>query len=575
MAANTASSSPPIPFPPSNGGGDQMALPNAQNPSLSSPSIAPSPPSIDLPQISSPQLAHSQPQITPTGTLDFSTKPLATTQQQQSSTLSPSSNFQMQPGLQRSGSMQRVNQIQQQFGTAIGAASSMRQGVYGGQMSFSGQQQQLGNGIARPGMMGQAGQLPMLSNQAAAHFNIQSQMLAQPRQKAGLMQSAQFQNANSSGQALQGMQAMGLISSLGLNSQLRANGPLSYGQQRLTAGQMRQQLSQQAALTSPQKLAGQNLQRTSSLASMNSQLSGVTQNGQSTMMPGTISQQQWLKQMQSGAPSAVSPSYHIQPQQQSQLPQQLSSQLHQKSLSLNQQQISQLVQQQAQLRTPHQHQAQLLQQQQQLQQLQQLHQQQQSPRMSGLTVSKSLTGLQPDTASSGTIMTGGSSSQGTEASSQILGKRKLQDLVSQVDALGKLDPEVEDLLLEIADDFIDSVTMFACSLAKHRKSSTLEPKDLLLHLEKNWHLTIPGFTREEQKNQKHLVSADVHNKRLEVVRALMESQQMQRETVTGKGTSKQAASNSAIDWKIKSSPSSEQLTLPAAGPQVLQKIPRY
>ncbi|XP_020571182.1 transcription initiation factor TFIID subunit 12b isoform X2 [Phalaenopsis equestris] len=509
MAANSASSSPPKPFTPANGSGDHISLHNTQNPSLSSPSIAPSPSSIDLPQMPSPQLSNSQPQITPTGTLDFSTKTSATPQQQQiqqqqSNIMSSNPNFPMQPGLQRSGSMQRVNQIQQQFGTAMGAAGALRQGMYGGQMNFSAQQQQqLSSGMARAAMIGQAGQLPMLPNQAAAHFNIQSQILSQPRQKTSLMQNAQFQTSNQSGQALQSMQAMGLMGSLGLNSQLRANGPHAYGQQRLTPGQMRQQLSQQAALSSPQKLAGQNLPRGPSLTSINSQLSGLTQNGQSTLMPGTISQQQWLKQMQAGAPSPVSPSYHIQPQQQS-------------PMGLNQQQISQIVQHQAQLRTPHQHPAQFVQQQQQLQQLHQLHQQQQSPRMPGLTIPKSLAGLQPDLSGSGAIMMGGSSSQGTEAGSQILGKRKIQDLVSQVDASGKLDSEVEDLLLDIADDFIDSVTMFACSLAKHRKSSTLEPKDLLLHLEKNWHLTIPGFTREEQKSQKNHVSADVHNKRLEM-----------------------------------------------------------
>ncbi|XP_051130567.1 transcription initiation factor TFIID subunit 12 [Andrographis paniculata] len=105
-----------------------------------------------------------------------------------------------------------------------------------------------------------------------------------------------------------------------------------------------------------------------------------------------------------------------------------------------------------------------------------------------------------------------------ESSNRIVSKRSIQEIVNQIDPSEKLDPEVEDILVDIAEDFMESITTFGCSLAKHRKSTTLEAKDILLHLERNWNMSLPGFGGDEIKTYKKPIVTDVHKERVSVIK---------------------------------------------------------
>ncbi|XP_055638283.1 transcription initiation factor TFIID subunit 12 isoform X2 [Toxorhynchites rutilus septentrionalis] len=132
------------------------------------------------------------------------------------------------------------------------------------------------------------------------------------------------------------------------------------------------------------------------------------------------------------------------------------------------------------------------------------------------------------TGGTGAAIPGGSvkmsmaSSSGTsgvsDIATQILTKPRLQELVREIDPTEQLDEEVEELLLQIADDFVENTVNAACLLAKHRKVSKVEVRDVQLHLERNWNMWIPGFGTDELRPYKRATVTEAHKQRLALIR---------------------------------------------------------
>lgn len=94
--------------------------------------------------------------------------------------------------------------------------------------------------------------------------------------------------------------------------------------------------------------------------------------------------------------------------------------------------------------------------------------------------------------------------------------RRLQDLVNEVDPDEQLDEDVEEVLLDIADDFIENVVSSACAIAKHRNSSTLDVGDVKLYLERKYKIWIPGYGCEGRPIPKRF-SSEAHKQRTALI----------------------------------------------------------
>jgi len=85
----------------------------------------------------------------------------------------------------------------------------------------------------------------------------------------------------------------------------------------------------------------------------------------------------------------------------------------------------------------------------------------------------------------------------TDAVAEAQMRQAIRDLVYSVDPNARLEVEAENVLLDVASEFLESVTNFSSRLARHRNSDTLDVKDLQLHLDRQHNIRIPGFVAAE------------------------------------------------------------------------------
>jgi transcription initiation factor TFIID subunit 12 len=74
----------------------------------------------------------------------------------------------------------------------------------------------------------------------------------------------------------------------------------------------------------------------------------------------------------------------------------------------------------------------------------------------------------------------------------LVGER-IADLVKSIDPNFVIDPDAEEQVLQLADDFLEKVTRQATRLAQHRNSKIVDVQDLQIVLAKNFGIVVPGL----------------------------------------------------------------------------------
>ncbi|GMH30150.1 hypothetical protein Nepgr_031993 [Nepenthes gracilis] len=329
------------------------------------------------------------------------------------------------------------------------------------------------------------------------------------RSPVGVTEPVSNSSSSPAKPAVLGMQNVGMIS-----SPIRPNSIPAHHQQRPVQSSSRPQLTSNNQPSASQNFQAHGLLKASSVEPTSSSSPSLTQGLQSQNQP-------WLAPGSHGRPPLPTSSFRapMNPQSLQQRSHAVQPSLHSLPAASQQQQLSSSHHQQQPFALSNQSQenhGQLLS---SSRVPQSLAGQQQSTRVQGLGNQKSPSPVmvQPSNVQANpndrTAV-----AEADESGNSILSKRSIQELINQIDPSEKLDPEVQDILVDIAEDFVDSITTYGCLLAKHRKSNTLEAKDILLHLERNWNMTLPGFIGDEIKMYRKPLASDAHRERLAAIR---------------------------------------------------------
>jgi transcription initiation factor TFIID subunit 12 len=78
----------------------------------------------------------------------------------------------------------------------------------------------------------------------------------------------------------------------------------------------------------------------------------------------------------------------------------------------------------------------------------------------------------------------------------VLDKDKIKLIANRIDPDQKVEADVNELLMDLLNEFITTTVSTSCKVAKLEKSLVLQPNHLVYNLERNYNIKVPGFGLE-------------------------------------------------------------------------------